>query len=194
MPYILAISIGTIVGMLAKGKVSNYLEFKIQKAWIFIAAFVSISVFQVLAGRYETVNNFTVIVQGLAYILILIGVWFNREYIGIIIIGLGCISNAMVILLNNGKMPVSEGVTRKANIIINASNIDIKHTIMQIGDKTHLSFLADRYYIPGWMGILMRIVSIGDLIIVLGLFLVTLQIVAGWKLDIKAIKNTYKRF
>jgi hypothetical protein len=44
------------------------------------------------------------------------------------------------------------------------------------------------------MGILMRIVSIGDLIIVLGLFLVTLQIVAGWKLDIKAIKNTYKRF
>jgi len=114
------------------------------------------------------------IIQGIAYLMLLFGFWCNKRIIGLATIGVGFLLNVFVMMINKGKMPVDIDILEKANI--NSSldlivkQIDLKHCILDYDTK--LSFLADVIYIPSFLGWLMPIVSIGDLIIAIGLFLI----------------------
>lgn len=179
MLYILAILFGILIGVLAKGKISNLANISFKKGWLFIVAFILLIASELAGNKYELINNNLIIFQGLVFCFILAGFWFNRQYAGIWAVAAGCLMNALAMLFNGGKMPVSLEVVEKANLMSRIAETGAKHAIVPINGGTRLPFLCDIIYLPNILGFLMKIISIGDLFVVLGLFLIVLQVVLG---------------
>jgi len=189
MLYAIIILLGIIVGILAKGKFTNLLNIKFEKTWLILSTFIMQLFILIAEKKIEFNTTFTMLLQLLIFCLLLLGFWFNRHYIGICVIGIGYFSNALVILLNGGKMPVSLEVVKRANLLSKINDIDMKHSIFSSTVKVKLPFLADIMHPPFFLSTWMQIVSIGDLIIAVGLFILMVETVMGRKLR---IKNKYK--
>lgn len=173
MLYILAIVLGIVLGVLAGGRAANLLDIKFRKVWIVLIAF-SIQILSQVLG-YLGISFFldrSIIIQGIIYCLMLTWFWLNRQYVGLCLIGAGCILNTVVIMANGGRMPVNYNLisaskaSAAADII--KSGLDSKHVIIDQG--TRLTFLADIIHLPGFLGFMMQVVSIGDIVVVAGLF------------------------
>lgn len=182
MLYIIAIVLGVIVGILFKGRIGNILNFKFEKAWIIITAFLIQAGAQFLNFKgFTIVSRNVIIIQSIVIVLLLIGFWYNRKNLGITFLGIGLMLNAVVMIANGGKMPVSYDILKSFNqqemIELLEAGRDSKHTI--ISENTNLAFLSDVIYIPYVFGYMMRLVSIGDLMIVAGIFILTVEIVSG---------------
>lgn len=182
MLYIMAILLGIVVGIIFKGRISNILNLEFEKAWIIIIAFLIQAAAQFLSFRgFTIINGYILIIQGLVIILLLTGFWYNRKYLGIVIISLGFILNALVMMTNGGKMPVSYEILKSFDqqgmIDLLAAGRDSKHVV--IDESTRLSFLSDVIYIPYIFGYMMRLASIGDLVIVAGVFIFVTEVVSN---------------
>lgn len=184
MLYIIAVVFGIAAGILAGGKMSNIFDIQFKKTWIIIFAFVIQIGAQALHSRgVEFIAENILIITGLAHCILLIVFWFNRYYLGILVIGAGSILNGVVMMLNGGRMPVSYDILKAANLneAIDALNkgVDIRHTM--IDQTTRMTFLADVIHPPGFLNFYMKVVSIGDLVVILGLSLLIFEAVYGKK-------------
>jgi hypothetical protein len=177
MLFIIAAILGMVWGVAVGGRLSNLLDFRIKKSWIILLAFTLMTITRLLGLRCPQVNDYAIANHILVYALMLICLFFNRHYFGIWFIGTGCLLNAFVMLVNGGKMPVSESSAIKAGIVLDSVNRDIKHILFYKGEDIKLSFLSDIIYLPGVTGIGMRIVSIGDLIVAIGILFIMFGIV-----------------
>jgi hypothetical protein len=189
MIYISAILLGILFGVLLKGKVSNLLEIKFQKVWLILSAAVFLLLLEILSLRFDFIEKNIIMFQGINFILLFISFWFNRRFIGIWFIGFGAFLNMLVMLSNGGKMPVSTNAMQRAKLPLDLVTKGIKHKFVDVNGSTSLSLLADNIVPPGFWGIGMKVVSIGDIIVVLGLFLFILQIVRGRKKEKKYEEN-----
>ncbi|HZG16830.1 MAG TPA: DUF5317 domain-containing protein [Candidatus Bathyarchaeia archaeon] len=103
-----------------------------------------------------------------AYLCMFLFFFFNREHEDIRVFMIGWFLNATVIWANKGKMPIDLEQASKLPYslepIINGE--DFKHVILT--DDTLLPFLADIIYMPFPMA---RVISLGDIFIMLGAFL-----------------------
>ena len=180
MLYILAIAAGIAAGVLAGGKVSNLLTFRLRWYWVILLVFILETGMNIIIRQLPAAaGKISLVAYGLRYCLLLIGFWMNRRYLGIVTIGSGCFLNALVIMLNGGKMPVSTELLEQKGLVEAArlleSGLDSKHAVL--AENTKLAFLADVIYLPYFPGFLMRIVSLGDLLIAAGLFVLVFEIV-----------------
>lgn len=159
MLYILAVILGLIAGTVSKGKLSNIKNIRINKAWLIIMAYLIQILAQVTAIRgIDFAVRYSVIVEAVVFGMLLIALWFNRHYAGMILIAAGSILNIVVMMCNGGKMPV------------NASAINISDGKHILADKfTRLPFLGDIISPPGVLGYANSVVSVGDLVVILGL-------------------------
>ncbi|HHW48965.1 MAG TPA: DUF5317 domain-containing protein [Clostridiaceae bacterium] len=182
MLYILPIVLGFAMGIAMKGKLGNVLNFRLEKAWILLLAFVIQAGAQIMSFNGLTgINDYTVIIQGCVIILLLIGFWYNRKYAGIIIMSFGFFLNAIVMMLNGGKMPVSYDILQKNNLRealdLLLAGRDSKHAL--IDENTKLWFLSDVIYMPGIFRYAGGLVSIGDLVIAAGIFVLVAEVVSN---------------
>lgn len=173
MLYLIAIMLGVLLGMLFKGKLSNLLNIRFNKIWIIILAFILQSLMRVLTvNGWDIAVRYGLIMHCLVFGILFIGFWFNRHNVGLCIIGLGSFLNALVMALNGGRMPVSAGALAKSGITgmqdYLRQGINGKHIILD--EATRLFFLADIISLPSFLGVLMPVVSIGDLIVGVGIF------------------------
>ncbi|MCM8900543.1 DUF5317 domain-containing protein [Caldicoprobacter algeriensis] len=110
------------------------------------------------------------------YALLFMFIFFNSKHKHIKIIGMGILMNFLVILLNGGAMPVSrhalEIPSLAKQIEMIQSGVLTNYTLMT--DKTPLWILADIIYIP-WPK--EQFISIGDITIMLGIFLLIQDII-----------------
>lgn len=117
--------------------------------------------------------NYGGIFISIAYIFILIFLVFNGEFEDIRIFMVGWLLNSLAIWTNNGKMPIDMEQARKLpynlESVINGTNF--KHNVLN--ESTNLPFLTDIIYMPY---IIPRVISIGDLFIMLGAFLLIQRI------------------
>jgi hypothetical protein len=108
---------------------------------------------------------------GLVYILslalILLTILFNLSLPGLKIIALGLASNFLVITLNLGQMPVALDKLRAAGYTGQPIGRWSKSTVM--GADTPLPFLGDNILV-GHPWPMPTVISIGDLILILGIF------------------------
>jgi len=119
--------------------------------WLAIVAFVLQTVTRILGIRgVESAVKFSFLIQAVVFVLLLFCFWFNREYIGLWFVGLGASLNALVMLVNGGRMPVSLEAMQKAGIKevteMIMSGADNKHAV--ISSTTKLKFLADIIHLP----------------------------------------------
>ncbi|HHV29740.1 MAG TPA: DUF5317 domain-containing protein [Clostridium sp.] len=169
LAFVLAL---TVQGL--KGKFCGFPDIKLRKTWLAVVAFALQTITRLLGIRgVESAVKYSFIIQALVFALLLVCLWSNREYVGLWFIGLGAFMNGLVMLINGGRMPVSLEAMQKAGIKevtdMILSGADNKHAV--ISSTTKLKFLADVIYLPGFIGRGMGVVSIGDLVVALGLFL-----------------------
>jgi len=106
----------------------------------------------------------------LSFGLILFGLYKNKHITGIKLSMAGIVLNQIVIILNGGRMPVSEDALLRLNMLdqlkILQQDIVITHTL--INSSTKLYLLSDiipvRYILP-------KVISIGDILLSIGIFL-----------------------
>lgn len=186
MLYLIAGFLGIFAGLAAKGNISNIADFRLEKAYLVITAFLIQAAAQLLSTRgVLAVKENSLPIYFVVFILMAVGFWYNRKYAGILIICTGCVMNYVVMALNGGRMPVSPEMMEKAGLehMIEAmkSGVDGKHILFS--ESTRLHWLADIIHPPSFLSIFMEIVSIGDLIVVLGIAVLMYEIVRGNRIN-----------
>lgn len=106
-----------------------------------------------------------------SYFLLLIFTFRNRSLPGMRWISVGILLNTLVIGLNGGVMPVDPSYLPEASRI---ALLEGQGTHGLISPSTHLSFLADRFYLDMW-GLRKQVFSVGDVLIDIGIFLLVFK-------------------
>ncbi|MCX7708600.1 MAG: DUF5317 domain-containing protein [Clostridia bacterium] len=187
MVYLAAIAAGLLIGLLFRGKPSNLLSFKLKKTWILLLAFVLQSSSQILAVRgFDFAIRYSLLLNSIVFCMLLTVIWSNKQYLGILTVGLGCLLNALVMTLNGGKMPVSEELLLREQMfdILEIYRIggDGKHILAT--DSTQLAFLGDMIDIPGKLGYIAKFISIGDVFVIMGLCILVIEIMIDRKFNV----------
>ncbi len=164
--------LGVLYGKLKGGSFGNLSDLSINM-WGFIpASFLLsyVSIHLITRGNILLFENF-VYIQLVSNLLLLLTLLFNRKIWPFNLVSAGIAINTIPMTLNDGRMPVSEWALRKAGLLqeleLIADNRIVTHTI--IGEDTSFSFFSD--IIP----LLYKVVSIGDLLIAAGIFLIILK-------------------
>lgn len=111
------IVLGLIAGLLAGGRLDNLVRVRLR--WIgllFAAVVVRFGTEYLLARGVDWAVEFRQLLFGLAYALLLAGLWVNRHRPGLALAFVGSLANAVVIALNDGRMPVYEPSLRAAGL------------------------------------------------------------------------------
>lgn len=105
----LAVALGLIVSLIRYRSRAFHQIAAIPLRWAWLAVLALVLQWPLLQARAGPVQS--VMVQQalflLSYGLLLVFAWFNRQLLGILIVGLGVMSNLLVILVNSGFMPIT---------------------------------------------------------------------------------------
>jgi len=177
MILVLGIAAGWLCGLI-RSRITGqpYQVPQLKKIWLVLAAVLpQLLIFQIpyTASWFSSAWAAGVLVA--SQVVLLIFIWFNRDRVGIIILGLGLALNLLVIALNKGLMPISPET-------VLALYPDFPFSVWQIGTRpgmsknillpvedTRLAWLSDSILLPEWFPWI-RALSPGDLFIVLGVF------------------------
>ena len=169
MLLLVILLISVILGNINK----NPVKLKLEKIWLCIVGAMII----VAGGVLIYFNTDVLIVTRLiGNIFIIIFVFKNIKEISTFMIGLGYTLNSIVMISNNGKMPV------KLLGIISEEVIDARHSVLI--DDTSFYWLADIIKLPYPLSIGNYILSIGDVVSFIGLGIFMYKIFSE-KLDYK---------
>jgi hypothetical protein len=161
MLFLIMIGVGIILGLVCNVfnkngniKLNKSNQFKINKSYL-----IFIIVISRLIVVFLRLQNVLLVSELIQLGLLLILIYYNRKEIGIIVASIGFILNLIVMIFNNGKMPVRINNTQ-------VPSWDIKHSIMS--EITHIRWLGDIVSIPYPLNIGIDIASVGDFVVVIG--------------------------
>jgi len=168
-----------LVGLIRRGKLINLTKTSFVHPWLIFLSIV-LETCLILLSKYNiSLDRFAVFICiTVQYILLFAFVLFNRNLPYIWLIGTGSLLNSLVILLNKGTMPLAGsyldfGKTNPAYDFLLNGNLPLYHII---DENTVLWFLGDIIRIPSPFSAFM---SIGDIILYAGVFLMLQSIIAG---------------
>ena len=164
-----------ILAKFRNGKLSNIEKLEFNKFYlILIAGFIqlTLSLLQKINPPWASfiLNDYFTYLHGLSYMLIFIAIIMNIKRPSMKLFIIGVVLNFLVISFNGGKMPVSITGIKGINsptVELPIREFDIKH--IAVTPDTKLVYLADIILIPRPYP-LPKIISIGDLFLILGLF------------------------
>jgi hypothetical protein len=163
---ILAIVISLIEG----GKIGRLGSLNLRQIWLVPTAWIIQIVVYWAAVKSIGIGPVWVgpVLDTASYFLLLIFTFYNRYLLGMRILALGILFNALVIALNGGVMPVDPLYLPEASRLALHEGQGT-HGLMT--SATHLSFLADRIFIT-IAGFDKQLISLGDIFIDFGCFLI----------------------
>lgn len=171
-----AVTSSVITAKIRKGKLRNIENVELRGWYLFIAGFVlEVSANLLKASSWQGVSGFLdryfSYIHVLAYILLFVAIAMNFRKRSMVFIFAGTFMNFLVILLNGGHMPIwFEGLKIVGLVEPEATQatLDLSHSL--ITGTTKLKFLADIIPLPKPYP-LPKILSIGDLVLAVGVFL-----------------------
>ncbi len=177
MILVLGIAVGWLCGLVrSRIKGQPYRVPELKKIWLVLAAVLpQLLIFQIPYTANWFSSTWAAVVLVASQLVLLVFIWFNRDRVGIIILGLGLALNLLVILLNNGLMPISLETVQALNpdIPLSAWQIGARpgwsKNILLLVEDTRLAWLSDSILLPEWFP-WTRALSPGDLFIALGVF------------------------
>ncbi|MDO8585866.1 MAG: DUF5317 domain-containing protein [Armatimonadota bacterium] len=182
-----AILLSLIVAYVRKGNIRRLGELDLRHTWLIFAAAVFIGLLFIFTkyvpgmaflGRLTSVSHLA------AYLVALIVIVLNRRLPGMALVGLGAALNFAVISVNGGKMPVSYEAAKYANMEKALRNDLVRHC--RIDENTRLAVLAD--VIPlKWPSFHPGVMSVGDIILDVGLFVLVQYGVCPRKRSVKEL-------
>ncbi len=177
MILILGIAAGWLCGLTRSwitGQPYRVPEFR--KIWLIVAAVLpQLLIFQIPFTARWFSSTWAAAVLVASQLVLLIFVWYNRDRVGVLVLGLGLVLNLVVILFNGGLMPIAPETAQALFPEVPFSVWQIgtrpgrsKNILLPVGD-TRLAWLSDSILLPEWFP-WNRALSPGDLLIVLGVF------------------------
>ena len=145
------------------GRLSRLAQIRLRFTFVLVTALVAqILITEVITGASRP------LLIGLhlaSYAEIACVVWVNRAIPGIVLIGVGALSNGVTIALNDGTLPASRQALESAGFSVGPSNF------ANSGVVAHpvLSQLGDIVATPAWLPF-RNVISVGDVLILLGAF------------------------
>ncbi|MED4228083.1 DUF5317 domain-containing protein [Neobacillus cucumis] len=165
------IIISFIIGFLRKGNLRALAQLKLKWGWIFpLLLVVELAVFT-LQNKIPLLGLLSGSIYIVVYILGLLFLFMNRKNPGFVLILIGVFLNFIVMVLNGGRMPVSveaASVLDPSYIKILKTSLYAKHTMLT--SSTHLGLLGDIIPITKPYP-RTQIISIGDIVMNIGIFL-----------------------
>lgn len=177
MILLVAVLLGLATGIVrAWVKNRSYQPIRLQAlGLVFIAYLPQFFAFFLPYTRSHIPDSVIPYIQIISPALLLVFAWLNRKKPGITMLGLGLLSNFLVIALNGGMMPLSPANAQK--LIPPGAEVDLrigervgfgKDVLLPI-EQTNLWFLSDIFTLPDWLGYRLAF-SFGDILIALGAF------------------------
>ncbi len=165
------IVVGLVLGLLSGGRLEHIGSVRLRwPALIFLAVLVRYGAEILLTRGFEPALAVQPILLVGASVILLVGLWANRNLPGMAIAAVGVASNAIVLAVNGGRMPIWEASLSAAGF----SSADVSpaiHTILPASlDSSfvlHLGAFADVIPIP--LPLIANVASIGDVVIAFGL-------------------------
>lgn len=168
-------SVGTsiVVGKLRGGSFSNMKDASLEKWYFFILGFlVEFTAVYMASKGVGFFRENILFIHGLSYLLLFIGIYFNRGTLAFKIIFAGVFLNFIVIMANGGQMPVSGEAMAGIGLIDNMIDIRdgkiITHALMN--NHTVFRYLGDILVLPKPYP-RPKIFSIGDVFMAFGIFI-----------------------
>jgi len=159
---LVAIPIGILVGLLARGSIANLSAFRFRWSWVAVAGLlIQVALFTPTGDRITGSAGPAIYV--LSTVAVFLAVLRNIRLPGMAIVALGSISNLAAIIANGGSMPADAGALATAGFTDPGS-----HTNSVVLEHPNLQPLTDIFAIPA--GIPMaNVFSVGDVLIALGI-------------------------
>jgi hypothetical protein len=173
--FLILALIGVVLGLTVK-KFQRFEIRHIRLVYYIIVVQLSVRLLSLIVG-VDLVEMILNPIQMITFLIILILLVYNRKQVGIMIIGMGFIMNLIVMMVNQGKMPV---------LINQVVEFDLRHTMMI--ESTKLKILGDIIRLPHPLDIGMMISSIGDIVIAVGLMIIIAQMIYTEKTNKKINK------
>ncbi|MDQ6784264.1 MAG: DUF5317 family protein [Actinomycetota bacterium] len=157
---LVALLLGGVIGAVLGGDVRHLTTWRLRSWWLLIPGVAA----QIAADRWHLAGLDAAIGAG-SYLCLLAFVWRNVLLVGMGVVAVGLVANLAVITVDGG-MPVHPAAVVAAGIAAPNQLADIgyghRHHLESGGD--HVTFLDDR--LP--LGALHQVLSIGDLILFVG--------------------------
>jgi Family of unknown function (DUF5317) len=162
------LAVGILLAAVAGADLRRLADVRLEAGWLIAVAFLlQLSVFAI-PWTTRVFADAAVTVHIVSYGLLLVFAVANLRQPGFAVAALGLASNALVILLNHGRMPVALSVWRStgkaAGDITRTGHYN--NNVLASAD-THLSFLGDVLPLPAAVP-LANAFSIGDLLLLIG--------------------------
>ena len=165
---------------LAGGRLSKLADVRLRwVAAIFASLFIQVVIISILPDGNPWIHRTLHLVS---YVLAAAFLVVNRRIVGLWVIALGALLNAIAIFSNNGVMPASEGALRAAG------RLETTKGFINSGVLAHprMSFLGDIFAMPRWLP-LHNVFSIGDVCIGIG-FAITIHTLCESRLALRGGK------
>ncbi len=168
---IAGIALGLILGLLVGGRLTNLAEVRLRLVPLIAAAVVlRFATEALLAADVPIVETLRLPLLATAFSMLLVGLWANRAYPGMTLAFVGTLANALVIVVNQGYMPV----WRPALTLAGLTPADIESSIHLVFEANldanfllHLGPLGDVIPIP--FPFIENVASVGDVFLAAGL-------------------------
>jgi Bacterial protein of unknown function (DUF894). len=165
------IVLGLVLGLIVGGRITNLASIRLHRLGLLVAAVIlRFGTEYLLNAGVAPVETLRVPLLASAFGLLLIALWANRGYPGMSLAFIGILSNAFVMVVNRGDMPIY-GPSLAAAGLTPADVTSAIHTILpadlDANFLLHLGPFADVIPIP--FPVVQNVASIGDLFLTLGL-------------------------
>ena len=171
-----ALVLSFIIGLIRGGKVANLAAIPLRKAWLIIAPGILLLALWVAKGQgLAFAGSLARYVHLAAYACVLAALYYNLNLRGMWLVVLGTGLNLLATLANGGKMPISLAAVKAAHMhelaeMLVSNNDFIRHSLMS--SHTRLNILADIIPAPRPPFPFPGVMSVGDILISVGLFVV----------------------
>jgi hypothetical protein len=169
MIFVDFVPVGVVAGLLLGGSIRRLADFRMRSLWLAFAAIgLQLVAFPSGVLPWSTPDGVARVLWVGSYGLLAALVFRNVRVPGVALVGIGQVCNLVAILANAGHMPVTRGALEGAGLSYSLHNNSISLV------HPHLSWLVDRWAVPGWVP-LGNVYSVGDVVIGVGV-LVTLAL------------------
>ncbi|MFA4884482.1 MAG: DUF5317 domain-containing protein [Desulfotomaculaceae bacterium] len=171
MAFVIVVMIVGILALIAGGKIQNLKNIRFRYSWlVFIAVAIKIITNSSLRFVLGIPNPLAPKLYICSLVLVAVFVLFNLHLRGLILVGLGLVSNLTAIVFNAGYMPVK---SEYLNIVATAEELEKINqglpafNYIPTGLHTKFYYLSDIFLMPHWVFIT-KLFSIGDVLITIG--------------------------
>ncbi|AOY75699.1 DUF5317 domain-containing protein [Clostridium formicaceticum] len=168
-----AIVLGLIVGKIRGGQFRRLGITTLRFSWVILLAFsLRLAISVMISLGHPVVIHYRMILYLASYILLFVALFFNMHFKCMWLITIGSITNFLAILLNKGSMPINMETLEKfgfENMLTSIQLGVLPQYIPMEEAELYSTYLGKGLSMPSIYP-LKQIFSIGDLLIVIGIF------------------------